>query len=111
MNLITIYNTENNKIIDAKVASSEYSGRPSAFAEKFSLTGNWVEIEEELKPAIGRVFNKELGVYVPEQPYPSWTFDKETRSWYPPTPHPEDNNQYGWNEETLGWTLIENTEE
>lgn len=37
----------------------------------------------------------------PPQPYPSWTW--EDKKWNPPTPLPDTENLYNWNEETLSW--------
>jgi hypothetical protein len=37
------------------------------------------------------------------QPYPSWTLDKDTYLWQPPTPEPTDGKYYNWDEATLSW--------
>ena len=44
-------------------------------------------------------------VFVAPQPYPSWSLD-ENHDWQAPTPMPEDDNNYSWNEETQAWDLI-----
>ena len=40
------------------------------------------------------------------QPYPSWTLD-ENHDWQPPSPKPDDENTYTWNEETQSWDIVE----
>jgi hypothetical protein len=43
------------------------------------------------------------------QPYPSWTWNTETKVWEAPTPKPDSDSpfsQYTWNEETLTWEEI-----
>ena len=45
-------------------------------------------------------------VFVAPQPYPSWSLD-ENHDWQPPTPMPEDDNLYTWNEETQTWDVVE----
>ena len=40
--------------------------------------------------------------YAPK-PFPSWTLDSETCLWNPPTPYPNDENPYVWDEATLSW--------
>ena len=40
---------------------------------------------------LGHLYDEELDAFVEKQPFPSWTFDQETYSWYPPTPYPEDS--------------------
>lgn len=37
------------------------------------------------------------------QPFNSWTLNKETYVWEPPTPMPSDGKIYIWDEETLNW--------
>lgn len=44
----------------------------------------------------------------PVQPYASWTWDAYNKTWVPPQPHPEDGQQYDWDEETTSWNLPEN---
>jgi hypothetical protein len=40
------------------------------------------------------------------QPYASWQLDQETYLWNAPTPMPEDDKFYRWDEETLSWNEI-----
>jgi hypothetical protein len=40
------------------------------------------------------------------QPYPSWQLDEDTYLWQPPTPMPEDDKRYTWDEEALSWNEI-----
>jgi hypothetical protein len=40
-------------------------------------------------------------VFTAPQPYPSWTLIDN--KWQPPTPRPEDEKLYEWDEETLSW--------
>jgi hypothetical protein len=37
------------------------------------------------------------------QPYPSWTLNTESYLWEAPTPMPEDDKTYFWDESTLAW--------
>ena len=52
---------------------------------------------------IGYRYDKELDAFIPPQPYQSWELNTETCLWEPPTPYPNDNKDYFWNEETLSW--------
>jgi hypothetical protein len=47
-------------------------------------------------------------IIIPTQPYPSWVLNTNTWLWEPPTPMPDDGNNYQWNEDTQNWTLVEN---
>ena len=37
------------------------------------------------------------------QPYPSWTLDKDTYYWKPPSSIPDDGKKYIWNEQEKKW--------
>ena len=51
---------------------------------------------------IGMLYNPDLDAFIPPQPYPSWTLDTEC-DWQPPTPRPDSEASYTWNESTLEW--------
>lgn len=106
MSYTIVYRIDNGKITDSKVAKAEYSGNAQKFAEDFRLDGEWVEISEQLKPGIGRIFNEEMGIYIDEQPYASWTFDEEILSWIPPVAWPENRNEYEWDENSGTWQIV-----
>jgi len=40
------------------------------------------------------------------RPYPSWIWDKEKKNWISPTPMPENDNFYYWDEEILNWVVV-----
>lgn len=43
----------------------------------------------------------------PEQPYPSWTWDEQNKTWIAPIPEPEPDREnrilYAWSESTQSW--------
>jgi hypothetical protein len=41
--------------------------------------------------------------FIPVKPYESWILNTGTLLWEAPTPKPNDNNRYVWNEATLAW--------
>lgn len=51
---------------------------------------------------IGHTYNAEFDMFIPPQPFPSWTLDVGF-GWQPPTPKPEDHLRYEWDEESLLW--------
>lgn len=61
-----------------------------------------IEFTEEQGCGYGWVYNRELNVISPPQPYPSWTYSPETNRWHAPTEYPEFGIHY-WDEETLSW--------
>jgi len=58
---------------------------------------------------IGYSYNAQLDAFIPPKPYTSWTLDEETCHWNAPTPCPQDDKRYKWNEDTLSWIEIEST--
>jgi len=55
---------------------------------------------------IGYTYDAQADVFIPPQPYPSWTLD-ESWNWQPPTPYPTDGGMYQWDEDTLTWVEVE----
>jgi len=55
---------------------------------------------------VGFTYNIQNDVFYSPKPYPSWTISAPTWIWQPPTPHPNDGKNYGWDEATLSWVEI-----
>lgn len=59
--------------------------------------------------SIENEYNEELDVFIPPNPFPSWSFNTQTLKWEAPTPKPENDIEnnifYVWNENTLSWEL------
>jgi hypothetical protein len=45
--------------------------------------------------------------YCDKSPYPSWELDEDTCRWGAPTPYPDDDKRYSWDEDTTSWKEIE----
>ncbi len=56
-------------------------------------------------PSIGGHYDDENDVFYDEQPYPSWTLDREKWGWVPPVPRPD--KPYLWNEEEQRWDPLD----
>jgi hypothetical protein len=52
---------------------------------------------------IGFTYDKTLDAFIPPKQFASWTLDENTCLWNAPTPCPQDDKRYKWNEETLSW--------
>jgi hypothetical protein len=55
---------------------------------------------------IGYSYNSDEDIFVAPQPFPSWT--RSGSFWNAPTPRPEDDKFYTWDEDSLSW--IEQTQ-
>jgi hypothetical protein len=54
---------------------------------------------------IGYTYDATRDAFIPPKPYASWVLNEDTCLWTAPTPMPEDENHYTWNEETTSWDL------
>ena len=54
---------------------------------------------------VGFTYSPDADVFVAPRPYGSWVLD-ENHDWQPPTPMPNDGEQYRWSEEDLEWVAI-----
>lgn len=55
---------------------------------------------------IGYTYDATNDVFYAPKPYPSWTISAPTWLWQPPTPYPNDDKRYEWNEETTTWVQL-----
>ena len=55
---------------------------------------------------IGYTYDRTNDVFYPSQPYPSWTLNESTWTWEAPTPYPQDDKRYNWDEQTTSWVEV-----
>ena len=72
---------------------------------------NWVQTSynnniRKQFAGVGFTYDDVNDIFVAPQPYPSWSLD-DNSDWQAPTPMPEDDNMYSWNEDTQSWDLVE----
>lgn len=60
-------------------------------------------------PGAGMIYDEDNDIFINPQPYPSWTLNVQTASWEPPTPMPETDGSWIWNENLQIWKQILNT--
>jgi hypothetical protein len=82
-----------------------------AFISSLGLEGVWKQTSyhgtfRAHYAGIGYTYDDQADVFIPPQPYPSWTLDDEW-NWQPPTPYPTDGGMYTWDENTLMWVEVE----
>lgn len=98
----------NNDLLNDNGVEQESKGQE--FCQKL-LGGTWIQTSYNKNfrknfGSVGYTYNSTLDAFLPPQPYSSWTLNTSTFQWQPPTPMPEDNRQYVWNETTQAWTLV-----
>ena len=57
--------------------------------------------------SIGYTYDEDRDAFIPPRPYASWTLNETSCTWECPVSHPQDGNNYIWNEETQQWDLNE----
>lgn len=55
---------------------------------------------------VGFTYDRANDVFYEPQPFPSWTLDQTTWLWEAPTPYPQDEKNYAWDEATTSWKEI-----
>ena len=56
---------------------------------------------------IGYTYDEDRDAFIPPKPYDSWLLDEDTCIWKSPTPRPDDEKKYVWNEDNQTWDEIE----
>lgn len=111
---------ENNTVLQVIVVHNnelkgangvEYENKGIQFCETLFGHANWKQTSynhniRKQFAGTGYTYDQDKDVFVAPQPYPSWSLD-DNSDWQPPTPMPEDDNLYSWNEETQDWDLVE----
>ena len=99
----------NNELLGAD--GNEYEEKGVQFCETLFGHANWKQTSynhntRKQFAGTGYTYDADNDVFVAPQPYTSWSLD-DNFDWQPPTPMPEDDNLYNWNEETQNWDLVE----
>ena len=89
---------ENNVVTKVIVAEPEFF---DTFVD--TSPGEWTQSHA----GIGYTYDQGRDAFIPPKPYPSWVLNEDTCLWDAPTPMPDDEQRYMWNEETTAWDLIE----
>jgi hypothetical protein len=55
---------------------------------------------------IGFTYDAQNDVFYAPQPYPSWTLNQTTWLWEAPTPYPQDDKAYRWDETNTSWVEV-----
>jgi len=77
-----------------------------------NLGGTWVQTSYNATirfnyAGVGFSYDSELDAFIAPQPYPSWELDSDCQ-WQAPTPYPQDDKMYTWDEELTNWKEVTN---
>ena len=79
-----------------------YGNQRSQVCKRTSYNGN---IRKNYA-GIGDTYNATLDGFIGIKPFDSWLLNETTCRWEAPTPRPDNENSYNWDEETLSWIEI-----
>ena len=123
------YLDENNKVIDCITGRDEDD--LEALPENFSSWEKYYGSQRNLKclryswnteagqhktggvpfrknfAEFGGSYDAELDAFIPPKLFDSWVLDTNTCTWIAPVNHPNDEQNYYWDETTVNWKLIE----
>ena len=55
---------------------------------------------------IGYSYDSDKDAFIAPKLFNSWILNETSCLWEPPTPKPNDGNDYTWNESTTSWDLV-----
>ena len=81
-----------------------------AFCQRL-LGGNWKQTSyhgniRKNYAGIGYTYYADIDAFIPPQPFPSWTLNKDKAEWEAPVPMPTDGKTYTWDEATQSWVEV-----
>jgi hypothetical protein len=102
---------DDNTVLRVLVVPDEEEHRGQEFlADDLGFGGTWLQTSynDNLRKqyaGIGCTYDPDNDIFILTQPFPSWSLDKN-HDWQPPTPRPDDGEEYYWDEDTTTWLEI-----
>lgn len=103
---VVVVNNEN--MLDANGVEQESIG--AAYLERL-FGGAWVQTSYNAKirknyAGVGYSYDAALDAFVPPQPFPSWSLNRDIAQWESPVPRPSDGQAYSWDEAAGNWVVV-----
>ena len=81
----------------------------------FGTDGTWMQTSyngniRKNFAGIGHTYDLTRNAFIAPKPYASWVLNETTCQWDAPTPYPDDDNDYEWDESTTSWVKVETPE-
>ena len=69
---------------------------------------NWVQTSyngnfRKNYAGIGYTYDSTRDAFIAPQPFNSWALNEDTCQWEAPTPYPDDDKMYNWDEDITNW--------
>ena len=97
----------NNIVLRVCVIDDAHESNGPAWCKNFWGGVEWVQTSynnniRKQFAGKGMSYDSTKDIFITVQPFPSWTLDSNN-DWEAPTPQPDDDKSYEWNEPTLAW--------
>ena len=78
----------------------------------FGADGTWMQTSynDNIRKnfaGVGYTYDLARDAFIAPKPYASWVLNETTCRWDAPTPYPDDDNAYIWDESTTSWVKVE----
>jgi len=105
--VITVEVLNNEVILDENNVEQESLGL-TFLQNHYKDTAVWVQTSynnsfRKNYAGMGYTYDETRDAFYAPQPFPSWTLNETTCHWEAPTPYPDDDGRYTWDEDTLSW--------
>lgn len=104
--VLQVISVSNDDAPDPATEHSEPLGQ-AFIADVLGLLGEWrqTSYNNNFRKAYagpGWRYDADADVFIAPQPFPSWSLDANY-DWQPPTPRPESEGMWLWDEDSLSW--------
>lgn len=104
--VVQVISVSNDDAPDPATTNSEPLGQ-AFIADVLGLPGEWRQTSynnnfRKQYAGPGFTYDAAADVFIAPQPFSSWTLDAN-HDWQPPTPMPETEGMWAWDEDTLSW--------
>lgn len=102
-------------VIEQDVIDTGLFGEPSSFIQTSYNTHGGVHILggtplRKNYAGIGYTYDSVRDAFISPKPYNSWVLNEDTCLWNAPVARPTDDKPYSWDEDTLSWVEVTESE-
>lgn len=103
---------QNDTVVQVIVIPNDKEERALDFIAELGLEGEWIQTSFNANirtrfAGLGDAYNRKLDRFEPPKIFESWLWNEKSYSWEAPTPIPEDDKNYRWDEDSLSWVAVE----
>ena len=113
--VVRVVRVDNNKCVDADGIESEQVG-VDFLKSLYGENTNWAQTSyngrsRQMYAGQGYIYLPDQDIFVPPNPFPSWTLNRSAGKWVAPVPEPEHDELKEatiWNEDEQKWYIESN---